>query len=332
LSSPGIRNSKISWRNKLQAPSKIAVSRQALPAANRFPPGLSSATVEDQARGLPHSRAIRGAALKKILLAGLALTLATPAVAQTPLPFNWTGSYVGVNFGGSWGRLSTDVALGGVPIGAGSFDMNGWVAGVQGGHNWQRGIWVYGLELDAQLTGQRGTAIAGSRTPDIPAIPAIPCVPIDIENPDCIPGTGIPGVPGVPGVAGIASYEQKLTWFATLRPRVGAAIMPTLLLYVTGGLVIGEVKTNAAFAVPGTTAFASFSNTRAGWTLGFGTEARLWPNWTVRIEYLYLDLGDTTNSFSSVAPFTGLIVAHSHLTDNIVRAALNYQFGGAPGN
>jgi len=59
------------------------------------------------------------------------------------------------------------------------------------------------------------------------------------------------------------------------------------------------------------------------------------PNWTWKLEYLYLDLGslDTTTPFG-IAVFpggflfstTGTITTHTHFTDNIVRAGLNYHF------
>jgi outer membrane immunogenic protein len=59
------------------------------------------------------------------------------------------------------------------------------------------------------------------------------------------------------------------------------------------------------------------------------------PNWTWKLEYLYLDPGslDTTMSFAMAGPpanvlvgATGTINTHTHFTDNIVRVGLNYQF------
>ena len=81
--------------------------------------------------------------------------------------------------------------------------------------------------------------------------------------------------------------------------------------------------------------------TNIGWTAGAGIEGRFasWlpPNWTWKLEYLYVDLG----SVDTVAPFPGgaspstsvvgglYIALHrndQHFTDNIVRVGLNYQF------
>jgi opacity protein-like surface antigen len=56
------------------------------------------------------------------------------------------------------------------------------------------------------------------------------------------------------------------------------------------------------------------------------------PNWTWKLEYLYLDLGsiDTATPFAAPSIFNvvtaGTFTTHTHFTDNIVRVGLNYQF------
>jgi opacity protein-like surface antigen len=42
-------------------------------------------------------------------------------------------------------------------------------------------------------------------------------------------------------------------------------------------------------------AVVGFSQTRSGWTLGGGVETALAGNWSAKLEYLYVDLGSTTN-------------------------------------
>jgi outer membrane immunogenic protein len=58
----------------------------------------------------------------------------------------------------------------------------------------------------------------------------------------------------------------------------------------------------------------------------------LTPNWTWKLEYLYLDLGSVD---TAPTPFAvgmpgvvtaGTFTTHTHFTDNIVRVGLNYQF------
>jgi outer membrane immunogenic protein len=267
-----------------------------------------------------------GRTMKKLLLgtaALIALAAGTPAMAADPVPvFNWTGFYLGVNVGGSWGRMNTNVLLAGAPFGGESHKMDGWLGGAQAGYNWQTGAWVFGVEADIQATSQKGTSNFPGRTPDIPAIP---CILFDPPAPACIQGTGIPGVPGTPGVV---SNRHELTWFGTLRGRLGVAATPTWLLYGTGGLAFGEVTTDAVFTIPTGSAAASFSDIRTGWVLGAGTEWAFWPGWSVKIEYLHIDLGDITHSFGSLAPFSGAFTARSHIVDDIARIGVNYKIGG----
>ncbi len=77
---------------------------------------------------------------------------------------NWTGFYIGVNGGYSWGRSTRDLnffnPLNGVIIASGTGggrDLDGGVFGGQIGYNWQTANWVFGIETDAQWTGQKGS-------------------------------------------------------------------------------------------------------------------------------------------------------------------------------
>ena len=76
----------------------------------------------------------------------------------------------------------------------------------------------------------------------------------------------------------------EIDWLWTLRGRIGYnanRFMP----YITGGLAVGDAEAS----VPG---LASNSDVIAGWTLGAGVEFLLNNNWTVKGEYLFVDLGD----------------------------------------
>jgi outer membrane immunogenic protein len=145
------------------------------------------------------------------------------------------------------------------------------------------------------------------------------------------------------------SEGQKIEWFGTVRGRFGYAAGP-VLVYATGGLAYGEVnrygnvvgQTTTVFT--GTAVFNTFagsysaSSTRAGWTLGGGVEGQLSGNWSVKAEYLYIDLGSTTDTFSTFytgggfgGPFTGqagVRTVTSSFRENIFRAGLNYKWGG----
>ena len=79
----------------------------------------------------------------------------------------------------------------------------------------------------------------------------------------------------------------------------------------------------------GTCSDASSSQT-VGWTAGGGIEYAFSNSWSVKAEYLYLDFGDVTASAGGGVSGLGLDSASvgvtSHLTANIVRVGLNYQF------
>lgn len=112
------------------------------------------------------------------------------------------------------------------------------------------------------------------------------------------------------------TYNQKLDWFGTVRGRVGLVTGPTLS-YVTAGYAYGNINTSGVVnGVP----FA-FNGGRSGWTWGSGVEAALGGNWTGKIEYLYLDLGDRTDVFGAQA-------LQSEFHENIFRVGLNYRIGG----
>lgn len=117
--------------------------------------------------------------------------------------------------------------------------------------------------------------------------------------------------------AGLLQYNQRLDWFGTARGRVGLINGP-MLTYVTGGWAYGHVGTTV---IQGGVPFA-FSGGRNGWTFGSGVEAALGGNWTGKIEYLYLDFGNRTDSFAGQA-------LRSEMRENIFRAGLNYRFGAS---
>ena len=113
---------------------------------------------------------------------------------------------------------------------------------------------------------------------------------------------------------------SKLDYLGTVRSRLGYAFTDRALIYATGGLAYGRVKTDLA-------GLLSWGGTNTGWTAGAGIEYALTPNWSIKTEYLYVDLG-TKNTFLPFGPgFSVGVKNHEH----IVRAGLNYRFNwGAP--
>ena len=222
-----------------------------------------------------------------------------------PQPTNWSGFTIGGNAGYGLARdpnaLAVTQAFPGFVGFDERFDLSprGYLGGGQAGYNWQIARWVLGVETDIQGSIQK-------------------------DSQTCIGGCDLVNANSV------ISVEQKLTWFGTTRARLGYAFGPSLI-YATGGLGYGTVKDQVKDVTNGFPLVTfDFSHARVGWAAGAGIETKadmfglLGPNWTLRTEYLYLDLGNVSDSFAYFGvPFTMSGSVHEH----IWRTALNYQFG-----
>ena len=265
-----------------------------------------------------------------------------PAVAMMQIPAaTWTGFYLGLNFG--YGQNSNSIATSAPPIwtdpafpvpapsyaahvaigsttsapgGRGAFLLGG-----QLGYNYQTSLLLAGVEADIQgLFGGRASRSNGIAMPLPP--PALPFSNLVTFN----------------------NLGSRLDWLATLRGRLGFVAAPSLLLYGTGGLALGGatltantlVRRDNNFQTPGFAA-VNVSGAHAGWTLGVGSEWKFVSNWSAKLEYLYYDLGrlSGTSALTSSLIFTGGLYtvnayrATAPINGHIVRAGLNYHFGGA---
>jgi outer membrane immunogenic protein len=210
--------------------------------------------------------------------------------------------------------------------GSDSHNLNGTIGGLQAGYNWQMANYLAGLEADIQISDQKGSS----------------------SSTDLFPTT----VPPVDGIAAI-THTERLLWFGTVRGRVGA-IFDRWLVYGTGGLAYGALKTDGTAIATGSPGcspvvgcpfqpLANWTNTsiNLGWTIGAGIEGAVNNYWTLKVEYLYVDLGNLDTNFATTSGLFGnfntgnggliRVVAgngtiHSNVTDNIVRVGLNYQF------
>ncbi len=65
-----------------------------------------------------------------------------------------------------------------------------------------------------------------------------------------------------------------------------------------------------------------------GWTIGGGGEWQLSGDWSIKAEYLYVDLGSMTVSVptSNTAAFTQTIKVDADLTAHMARVGLNHGF------
>jgi outer membrane immunogenic protein len=259
------------------------------------------------------------------------------APAAAPL-YNWSGFYIGVNAGYGWGKANTDIANAGGnalegPVGN-SFDplpafahsdsgkLNGPNGGGQIGYNWQFApMGVLGIEADLQATRQKHS----NRF-------------VDSFSSSFNDGEEIV----TDDLTHVTDFEAKISWFGTVRGRLGYALNG-VLLYGTGGLAYGEVGLSGTSVStltgsggsnigvnPFTTVTArgfAASAVNLGWTAGAGIEGALANNWTWKAEYLHMDLGSL--SVTGVAATGATFTASSKFTDEIVRVGLNYRFAPA---
>jgi outer membrane immunogenic protein len=220
-------------------------------------------------------------------------------VAPLAVAYNWTGFYIGLNAGGSWGHQDNDLvaAATGATIFSNSDRLNGFIGGGQLGYNWQVNQWVFGLEADFQGSGQKadGTYV-------------------------------IPPVVGALVVPGLtAAYTDKLEWFGTVRGRVGYA-QDHWLAYVTGGWAFGHGTlsgTGTATPAGAVTAFSA-SQDYSGWTIGGGLEWAFMDHWSAKAEYLYIDFGNGPTVAANAAGTLNIV--SNKMTDNIARLGVNYRF------
>jgi outer membrane immunogenic protein len=66
----------------------------------------------------------------------------------------------------------------------------------------------------------------------------------------------------------------------------------------------------------------TIDTTNTGWTVGGGIEDAFTPNWSTKIEYLYVDLGSVDCGLACNA----IVPTRVNFTSNVVRAGLNYKF------
>lgn len=262
--------------------------------------------------------------MKKYLLAAAAIVaLAAPAAAAdlaarpvyTKAPivaapvYSWKGFYAGVNAGGVWSNADTRLtastfftsfALIGAD-GSVGLDKSGFTGGVQAGYNWQFGQFVLGVEADINST--------------------------NISNSKLMTRGAVPGL----SLGYTIGESISSDWLVTLRARAGYAAN-SWLFYVTAGLAIADFDFTQGSFFPNCPCgiVGSDSGSKTGWTVGAGVEYAAWTNWTVKAEYLYVDLG--RESFAdNLGAFGFPTAAFTHsarLQENIFRVGLNYRFGG----
>jgi opacity protein-like surface antigen len=250
------------------------------------------------------------------------------------LPFDWEGFYVGVHTGAAtddvsftqtnltWSCTATVVVGSCAGIGttsvntgeSGTLRASNAIGGLQAGYNWVLpGPYLFGLEADISGTDISSTVL-----------------------------TNPPGDPSA-----VAQWNDKVNVFGTARARLGYIAGPWLF-YATGGFgwaydkftrtqLTAPLFAGAPFvdvnALHGGAAVTA-SHLRAGWTAGAGVEWAFARTWTVKLEYLHLDMqsellssGQFNYVIAGSPSFSSSVTAQtSNLTIDTVRVGLNHTF------
>ncbi|MET0294661.1 MAG: outer membrane beta-barrel protein [Phenylobacterium sp.] len=241
-----------------------------------------------------------------------ALLAAAPAAAQDT---TWSGFYVGANLGGAYGdtSLSTRVESGSGAVvlppaevalinapGLDDDNNGGFSGGVHGGYNWQSGTLLMGVETDFGFFD-----LDQDRTRTFTS-------PLLITPP----------------IQSALNQEMTTDWLWTARGRIGYAT-PTWLLYATAGLAVGNVQLDTTYRdtrVPPTTAALNTDETKTGWAAGVGGEYMFMPNWALRAEWMYVDLGTVRASAATTSGPAAVFTSEADARGNLWRLGVDYKF------
>jgi opacity protein-like surface antigen len=205
-----------------------------------------------------------------------------------PLVYDWSGFYLGGHIGYALDHRQSGIFdQTGSLVGSVSTITSGLIGGAQIGFNYAvTPAWILGLEADFTAASLTNTA------EDSPVL---------------------------------GRRENKTADFGTIRTRIGYA-WNRFMVYGTGGyawaheeIIRSQQAGTVNFAVPGT--IESSAGTVSGWAAGVGLEWGVSPGWTLRAEYLHLDLGSRSFAFPTAAQ---QIDASAQI--DAVRVGVNYIF------
>lgn len=245
--------------------------------------------------------------MKKIAVVTALVALAVTGAAQAadipvkapvarvaaPVPYSWTGCFIGIAGGGVWGRskhISGDPGTFGLSI-TDHYDIDGGIVGGEYGCQWQIGAWVIGTESDFSWTNARG------------------------------------GANNIFPFATTSVSSTEMHWLSTTRLRAGILASPDLLIYATGGLATARVEMSVDATIVGS-GVISESRTRWGWTVGGGLEYLLGGGWSAKLDYLYVKLN--SKEYNN-PPLPGFAIRDDvPVEEHVFRVGVNYKFSNCP--
>lgn len=250
----------------------------------------------------------------------------------------WGGFHVGVH--GGYASTDWSVDAGGsdsvldlIPNGIpGSFDFSGdgFIGGVQAGYSW-----VFGPGGLQNSWNQQGVSTAALRalsfsSNEPPSILFGLEADISVLSADAEEDITRSCVCPFPRIVRTHT-EPDLDFLGTIRARAGL-VFGNFLIFGTGGLAVGQIDLDATVDVdPDDLTFkGSRSVTKAGYVFGGGIEHAFAHRFSIRAEYLHYDLGtqDTWLPDTTGGAPDDFVRMEYGLSGDIVRAAINYRFGG----
>lgn len=265
-----------------------------------------------------------------------------PMIMAPPPPvFTWSGFYVGLNAGGTFNNRNNfsvvaapvaNAGIAGAPAVQAAIDSSvtgfgslgqrsGAILGAQAGYNWQFGSpFLLGIEADIQGIVQPGDRLTYTGT--------APQAGFAAANTSSV------------------TVTKRLDYLGTVRGRIGYVFAPNFMLYATGGLAYGQVKSQTSTITVATgggtvvrpgAASLGINQGRVGYAVGAGGEWMFMPNWSLKAEYLYYDLrtmnynaGALATSAPAGNPFTvDALRTRIRVDGHIARLGVNYHFWGA---
>jgi outer membrane immunogenic protein len=222
---------------------------------------------------------------------------APPPVVAAPV-YAWTGCYIGGNVGYGWSKNNVVDVTVVPPFDTGSDTGTGIVGGGQIGCDYQfANNWVVGIQGMFDWSGVEGDH------------------------------------PYIGGAGSIAErLGTKTRWFATLTGRIGYAVIPQALVYFKGGVAWIRNRYSDADPIVLPNGYSGHADaTRSGWTIGGGAEYSLQRNWSVFVEYDYIDIGsqNTTLTYTICQiPPCGPYTYRQKNSLQTILLGVNYRFGG----
>jgi outer membrane immunogenic protein len=226
-------------------------------------------------------------------VAGAVTCAMTGSVVAADMPVTTAPIYVPVyswsgfyiGFHGGWGFANVHFTNTVADIG--DHTMDGGLAGGHIGYNWQMSpSWLVGIEASGTWSGVKKTVVG----------PLFPSFAND-------------------------SWTTDVKWLATVTPRIGVTIS-SWMWYLKGGVAFAGIDHRLASPI-GPVSFDT-SDTKVGWTGGFGGELLLASNWILGIEGNLYGFGHTS-VHSGIANFPD----HDFdVTMWSVLGRVSYKFGG----